>query len=290
MRRKIVLEQKIYSIFCLLFTVLLVVMVIFVKNKFFIGNVRDIEYVTQVNVVTYSVNSIKQVIQADGSSVYRVTFIDKNTEAPEFSVDMEALPSDMLLGTDYEAQWLHVQGTASNYTRSKDAISIKYYAEQNFDNTTVTQLKSDIEKALTELLSTRLSMLFYPCCIVMMLFYISLLYFSVTWSATIADKLFQPNTWDYIQADIDTHKVTVQPAVDLKTAIKPLCLIMPENKVIKHVATKELGTKVTKMQETADIMVNRKQTGEKRVMRKPQKIQPIQEDIHVDITKHKYKR
>ena len=221
-------------------------------------------------------------------------FVDEMNIAPEFSVDFNTLPADFALGNIYTAQWLQVVGTVDGYTRSKDMISIQF-AEQTLDNTAITQLRSDVCVALSDILDKRLNVLFYPFCIISFLVVIVGELAVIRISGVLTEKYFKPTEWDYLQESIDARTASkVRNTLDFTDELAVLhTMAMRFTKRTRqtNVQTQQLTTykdSVAKKEHdmsTQDIVLKQsgfEQTKKKAMQRPAKKIRPIQEDILLD--------
>lgn len=290
MRRKNAMKWKIVSILTAIWVCVFIVLLIIVKNKYFVGiNAKDVDYITQVMTVDYTVSSIRQNTQADSGAInYKLTFVDDEGNAPEFSVNVPNVPADMALGNVYSAKWLQVVGSVYGYSRSKDLISVQF-AEQSFDNTVIAELRNDIYDALEEVLGKRLNVLFYPVCLGALLVFAAVCLLILRISDTLTERYFVETVWDKIEDEIDSHKANVvKRSLDFKEELAVLREIAEKQRNKNRVVeTKKLsqtqGNSGNGLAE--DIVLKPKKV--KKPMRKVSKLQPVEEDIPINLdTRH----
>ena len=71
MRRKIAMKRQYMFGIGILWAILCVVVIFVVKNNYFVGiTMDDIEYISQVTPTEYTVHTIRQNTQADGTMSY----------------------------------------------------------------------------------------------------------------------------------------------------------------------------------------------------------------------------
>lgn len=203
MRRKKYIQQLVLSIFCVVWTLGCLCLQYVVKNTFLTGvKPSEITCVTQVQQVEYTVVAVRQVTDSNGRCTYRVTFRDDGNTAPECTVELETLIAGMDIGATYTAQWLRVSGQYSDYTRTKDNITMQF-AQDSADNTVVQMLRQDVTNALVTDLQGLVRWYYYVELIIIVLVYFVVVMLLPKLSNIVADKLFVPSDIDYAQSAID---------------------------------------------------------------------------------------
>lgn len=203
MRRKQYIQRLLLGTFCVVWTLGCLCLQYIVKNTFLTGvKPAEITCVTQVQQVEYTVVAVRQVTDSNGNCTYRVTFRDVGNVAPECTVELGTLIAGMDIGATYTAQWLRVSGQYSDYTRTKDNITMQF-AGDSADNTVVQMLRQDVTNALVTDLQGLVRWYYYVELVIIVLVYFVVVMLMPRLSNMIADKLFVPSDIDYAQSAID---------------------------------------------------------------------------------------
>lgn len=279
-------------VFSIVWTLCFICIQYIVKNTFLTGvKPTEIECITQVQQVNYTVIAVRQVTDSNGNSTYRITFKDNSNVAPDCAVELATLVTGMDIGSQYTAQWLRVVGRYSDYTRTKDSITMQF-TNDSIDNTVVQMLKKDVTDALVSDLHGLVRWYYYVELVVGVLIYFGVVLLMPKLVCVIVDKVFVPSDVDYTQTAIDRVLTEKTPENVTEMLDKNIQTVDNYVKTVKRrvyaqqhkAVVKCLDAKQTTEMQSIDVKTTvATQQRARRRERVKHVIAPIAEDIVIDI-------
>lgn len=291
MRRKIYIQRILTIILCVIWTIIYMFVQYILKDKCFTGiKAADVQCVTQVQQVVYTVTAVRQVTDTDGKQTYRVTLSDGGNTAPTCTIELGVLPTGLDIGVDYTAQWLRVVGVYGQYTRTKDNITMQFTGE-GADNNVVQMLKKEVTDALVYDLRGLVRWYYYIELVISSIVYLVTVLLLQRLAVQIIDKIFVPTDADYAQKALDSVLEEQTPQTATEALDANIAVLTEHVKQVKrrvyarqHTAqVKTLGTDSNNITTGIDVQtnLNRQRKVQRRELDK-HKITPIADDIIIN--------
>lgn len=186
-------KLRLLCLFVGIWITLLIILLVIIRNLLFMGiDPRDVKLQSEIKNIEFMVTEIRDDVK---DSEYTVYFINKADSAPSFQSSFHSLPENMELGSVYNAQWLHTDGSYRQYSRDKDLISMQYTGVV-IDSDAVQMIETEVTEALVSALTKLVRPSFYIVCIICVVLMCIGVGILSKFADSVLDNLLQPTEWD----------------------------------------------------------------------------------------------